>query len=60
MKYASVKKEKKYKAVRGDEIDEYFSEALNASAFGDLRVIRIDVGKYMFGTKKILAKIINA
>lgn len=36
-----------------------FAEALNRSAYGDLKVVRLDAGKYMFGTKKILAKIIN-
>lgn len=50
---------KKYKAVKGDMIDEMFAEALNRSNYADLKVIRLEQGKYMFGTKKILAKIIN-
>jgi hypothetical protein len=50
---------KKYKAVKGDQIDEMFAEALNRSAYADLKVVRLEAGKYMFGTKKILAKIIN-
>lgn len=36
-----------------------FAEALNRSAYAELKVVRIEAGKYMFGTKKILAKIIN-
>lgn len=54
-----VPKAKKYKAVKGDKIDEMFAEALNRSAYADLRVERLGPGKYMFGTKKIMAKIIN-
>ena len=54
-----LEKKKKYKAVKGDKIDEMFAEALNRSPYADLKVVRLDTGKYMFGTKKILAKIIN-
>jgi len=65
-KYAPLKAQlakreepKKYVAVKGDAIDKMFADAINRSAYGSLRIVRLDVGKYMFGTKKIMAKIIN-
>ena len=53
------KKQQRYRAIKGDLIDEMFAEALNASPYSNLRVVRLEAGKYLFGTKKILAKIIN-
>lgn len=64
-KYASLKRElstvtivRKYKAVKGDEIDEKFAEALNRANL-NLPVKRLAAGKYMFGSRQIMAKIIN-
>ena len=39
-------------------MDELFAKALNASGLA-IPVKRLGPGSYMFGTKKILAKIIN-
>jgi len=47
-----------YKAIKGDEIDELFGKAINDSKLS-LTVKRLSSGKYIFGTKHILAKIIN-
>lgn len=50
----------KYKASDPkDKIDVMFMDALNRLNFTGLRITRLDTGKYMFGTKKIIAKIIN-
>ena len=65
-KYAQLKldlnKEKKgakmYIAVKGDAIDELWAYHLNLAQL-DLPVIRMGVGKYLFGTRNIMAKIIN-
>jgi len=48
----------KYKAVKGDFIDEMFGEALRAAGC-KLPVKRLGPGTYMFGLRKIMAKIIN-
>ena len=48
----------KYKAVKGDEIDELFVQHLNQVDI-DLEVKRLSSGQYMFGTKRIQVKIIN-
>jgi hypothetical protein len=65
-KYAPLKAElqkkeepKKYVAVAGCAIDKMFAEAINRSAYANLKIVRLEQGKYMFGTKKIMAKIIN-
>ena len=55
----ALKPKKSYVAVKGDKIDEMFAGALNASAYWELRVVRISEGKYLFGTKKITGKILN-
>lgn len=47
-----------YKAVKGDQVDELFAAQLNASGLA-VTVKRLSPGKYLFGTKQILAKIIN-
>lgn len=64
-KYAPLKKElsavvqpKMYKAVKGDPIDELFAFHLNKAQL-NLPVKRTGPGKYVFGTRNILAKIIN-
>lgn len=36
-----------------------FGDALNASDYYELKVVRLSEGKYLFGTKKIQGKIIN-
>jgi hypothetical protein len=55
---AKVKSPPVYQAVKGDQVDELFGKALNASGMA-IPVKRLGPGSYMFGTKKILAKIIN-
>lgn len=47
-----------YQPVKGDPVDELFATHLNASGLA-IPVKRMASGKYMFGTKQILAKIIN-
>lgn len=56
---ATVPKKVKYRAIKGDIIDEMFAEAINNSAYAHLKIERISPGKYLFGTKKIIAKIVN-
>jgi hypothetical protein len=56
---AKKEKPKAYVAVFGDAIDKMFAEAINRSAYGNLRIVRLEQGKYMFGTMTIMAKIIN-
>lgn len=63
--YAEMRKEvfkikqiKLYKPVRGDVVDEMFAGYLNKAKLA-IDVQRISASNYMFGTKKILAKIIN-
>jgi hypothetical protein len=53
-----VKEVKVYKAVKGDAIDELFAFHLNKHQL-NLPIKRLGPGKYLFGTKQILAKIIN-
>lgn len=53
-----VKATKMYRAVKGDKIDELFAFHLNKAQLS-LPVKRVTAGKYMFGTRQILAKIIN-
>jgi len=47
-----------YKPVAGDAVDEMFAGYLNKAEL-TIEVQRISASNYMFGTKKILAKIIN-
>ena len=54
----SVKSVPAYKPIKGDQVDELFSKHLNNSAL-PIPVKRLAPGKYLFGTKQILAKIIN-
>lgn len=53
-----VKEIKTYKAVKGDLIDEMWCEILNKANL-DLDVVRTAPGKYLFGTKNIVCKIVN-
>lgn len=53
-----VKEVKVYKPVKGDAIDEMFANALQRAQC-TLPIKRLNAGKYLFGTKQILAKIIN-
>lgn len=55
---SKVKSPPVYQPVKGDPVDELFARALNASGLA-VPVKRLGPGSYMFGTKKILAKIIN-
>lgn len=64
-KYSEMRKEvfkikqiKLYKPVKGDVVDEMFAGHLNKAKL-EIEVQRISASNYMFGTKKILAKIIN-
>lgn len=64
-KYSDMRKEvfkikqiKLYKPVKGDAVDEMFAGYLNKAKL-EIEVQRISASNYMFGTKKILAKIIN-
>ena len=53
-----IKQIKLYKPVRGDVVDEMFAGYLNKAKL-TIDVQRMSANNYMFGTKKILAKIIN-
>jgi hypothetical protein len=53
-----IKQIKLYKPVVGDVVDEMFAGYLNKAKL-TIEVQRISASNYMFGTKKILAKIIN-
>lgn len=53
-----IKQIKLYKPVRGDVVDEMFAGYLNKAKI-EVEVQRTSAGNYLFGTKKILAKIIN-
>lgn len=53
-----IKQIKLYKPVQGDAVDEMFAGYLNKAKL-TIEVQRISASNYMFGTKKILAKIIN-
>ena len=55
---APVKKVKAYKAVKGDPVDELMQFHLQKNNC-TLKVVRTDPGKYLFGEKKIMAKVIN-
>lgn len=64
-KYAQLKKDlnvehqvRTYKAVKGDKIDEMWCDILNKANL-DLDVRRISAGKYMFGSRNIICKIVN-
>ena len=48
----------KYKVVKGDRVDELMAEHLRKNNC-NLKVVRTGPGKYMFGTKSIMAKVIN-
>ena len=47
-----------YKAIKGDEVDALFAYHFNKAQLA-LPVKRVGPGKYMFGSKQILAKIVN-
>ena len=53
-----IKQIKLYKPVAGDVVDEMFAGYLNKAKL-TIEVQRIAANNYMFGTRKILAKIIN-
>ena len=55
---APVKKVKAYKAVKGDPVDELMQFHLQKNNC-TLKVVRTAPGKYLFGTKNIMAKVIN-
>jgi small-conductance mechanosensitive channel len=47
-----------YKVQRGDEVDEMLAQYINNMPF-DLPISRLGGGQYMFGSKKIFAKVMN-
>lgn len=53
-----VKKEVKYKGIRGDNIDQMLADFVNQSNC-KIDFERIDSGLYLFGTKRINIKILN-
>ena len=54
-----VKKLKKnYRAMKGDMVDEIFGSYINNMEF-PVPISRLGNGQYMFGTRKIFAKIVN-
>lgn len=64
-KYAGLKKDlnvvkapRLFKAVKGDKVDELWCWHLNKAQI-DLDVKRLGPGKYLFGTRNIMCKIIN-
>ena len=49
-----------YVPDKKDDVDIMFAAALKRSNYrGQIKIIKLGPGKYMFGTKKIMAKIIN-
>ena len=48
----------KYKAAKGDEVDRLLGEWINLHGC-PIQIKRLGNGYYMFGTRKIFAKIIN-
>ena len=48
---------KGYVAVKGDEVDEMWAYHLNKAEI-ELNVVRIEAGKYLFGTRNVTAKIV--
>lgn len=48
----------RYKAVKGDHIDELFVKHLNKANI-DLEVKRLSQGQYIFGSKRIQVKYVN-
>ena len=60
-KIQPVKQETKkimYQAIKGDAVDEMFQDYMSGMNL-NLRISRLGGGFYMFGTKKIYAKIMN-
>jgi len=55
-----AKKEKstRYKAVQGDEVDELLAKYINSMEI-TLPIRRLEHGFYLFGTRKIFAKVLN-
>jgi hypothetical protein len=52
------KHKKKYKAKKGDEVDELLGELLN-NTNTEVEIKRTGEGKYMIGDKKVSAKVVN-
>lgn len=55
---SSIKVEEKFKAVKGDLVDEMLAKYINNSDC-KVPITRLGGGFYLFGTKKIYAKIMN-
>jgi hypothetical protein len=48
----------KYKAVLGDEVDELLAKYINSMEI-NVPIRRLEPGFYLFGTRKIYAKVLN-
>ena len=57
-KKAKSPPQKAYKAAKGDEVDEMLANWINMHGCS-IKITRIGGGFYMFGSKKIYAKIMN-
>lgn len=53
-----VKTVRTFKAIKGDKIDELWCDCLNRANL-DIHCVRISAGKYQFGTRTIICKIVN-
>ena len=53
-----VQKVRTYKVAKGDEVDEMLAQYINAMRI-ELPISRLGGGQYMFGSKKIYAKVMN-
>ena len=49
----------KKRAIKNDPIDKLWVEYINKAALADLVVERTGPGSYLFGSKKITAKVVN-
>ena len=54
----ATSKPKKYRAIKGDSVDEMIANVINIKSC-DVPISRCGGGNYIFGTKKIFTKIMN-
>lgn len=54
-----VQKVRTYKVAKGDEVDEMLAQYINGMRI-ELPISRLGGGQYMFGSKKIYAKVMNS
>jgi hypothetical protein len=53
-----IQKVRTYKVAKGDEVDEMLAQYINGMRI-ELPISRLGGGQYMFGSKKIYAKVMN-